>query len=846
MTTRVTVQTVAATSVYTMWFNSGRPALAKPEVRRALWQAVDFDTIIKSLYPQTGELSKSVVAPAVLGYSPADPPAYNPEAAKAALQAAGFDFSTKLQLQFSGAEYRQFIQAVAADLNKIGVQAEPTEKESAVFLEDLLAMRWDINFQSLSTPTFDAATNLGRLYTCAAKRNGYCNPALDTILSEAGSISDVTKRKELYAQASQIIWTDAVGMYPMSLKIAYAWRSEVQGLEPNPSFLPGLRDGDPVVTTPLTDPPLLRVEHLGVRLAGPPSTTPVLDDVSFVVRSGRTTGIIGESGSGKSMLATAIIGLLPDGSTTTGRLLLRDENLLGVDESRRRQVRGAEISMIFQDPLSALNPSQRIGRQVGEILRRNGTGRADADRAVVDLLTQVGIPDPAVRARNYPHQFSGGMRQRAMIALAVAGDPALVLADEPTTALDVTVQARILRLLRALQDERRMSMLLVSHDLRVMSHASHDLVVLYAGRVCERGPTRQVLRAPRHPYTRALAASVPAVRTRSALVDPLPGAPASPLARPPGCPFHPRCALARPRCASDVPVLREIAPDAVDRLPLRRGVSRVTAPPNLLEVSDLRVTFGRSRRPWRPNGGRVEAVAGVSLEVGQRETLALVGESGSGKTTVARCVVGLARPSAGAITFDGTPLADRRPSEQRRSIQMVFQDPRASLNPRMSVRRIVGEGWAVHPAVAPAGDRTDAVLALLDQVGLDRTCLDRRPAELSGGQCQRVSLARALALRPRLLVCDEAVSALDVSVQAQVLRLLADLRDRHALSILFITHDLGVVRQIADRVAVMRRGEVVETADVEQVFDDPRHPYTQELLDAALDIEVADGLEADQ
>ncbi|GAA1863344.1 ATP-binding cassette domain-containing protein [Asanoa iriomotensis] len=266
----------------------------------------------------------------------------------------------------------------------------------------------------------------------------------------------------------------------------------------------------------------------------------------------------------------------------------------------------------------------------------------------------------------------------------------------------------------------------------------------------------------------------------------------------------------------------------------------------LLQVSDLRVTYGKPRRPWRPRGGRVEAVAGVDLAVGQRETVALVGESGSGKTTVARCVVGLARPTAGAITFDGVPLEAQRPPTLRRSIQMVFQDPRTSLNPRMTVRRIVAEGWTVHTAVAPSGDRTAAVLSLLDQVGLDATVLDRRPDELSGGQCQRVSLARALALRPRLLVCDEAVSALDVSVQAQVLRLLADLRERHELSILFITHDLGVVRQIADRVAVMRRGEIVETAGVDRIFDAPGHAYTRELLDAALDIEVADPAEVER
>jgi peptide/nickel transport system ATP-binding protein/oligopeptide transport system ATP-binding protein len=266
-----------------------------------------------------------------------------------------------------------------------------------------------------------------------------------------------------------------------------------------------------------------------------------------------------------------------------------------------------------------------------------------------------------------------------------------------------------------------------------------------------------------------------------------------------------------------------------------------SAGPALLDITDLRVTFGKARRPWRPRGHRTDAVAGASLSVGHRETVALVGESGSGKTTLARCVVGLTRPSAGLIRFDGAELGHgaHRPPALRRSIQMVFQDPRSSLNPRMTVRRIIAEGWTAHPSTAPAGDRVDAVLRLLDQAGLDSTVVDRRPAELSGGQCQRVSLARALALRPRLLVCDEAVSALDVSVQAQILRLLVELRTEHELSILFITHDLGVVRQIADRVAVMRHGELVETADATDLFDQPGHPYTKELLDAALDLEVS-------
>jgi peptide/nickel transport system ATP-binding protein/oligopeptide transport system ATP-binding protein len=305
---------------------------------------------------------------------------------------------------------------------------------------------------------------------------------------------------------------------------------------------------------------LLRVEHLSVLLPVAGGVGRVLDDVSFVVRAGRTTGLIGESGSGKTMLTMAVLGLLPRGAGTAGRILLRGEDLLALDPEHRRRIRGREIAVIFQDPLSALNPTQRIGRQVGEFLRRNGASGRAAARAAVGLLTRAGVPDAERRAREYPHQFSGGLRQRAVIAMALAGEPALLLADEPTTALDVTVQARILRLLRSLQEERGMSMLLVSHDLRVMSHVSHDLVVLYAGRVCERGPTREVLREPRHPYTRALAASVPAVRSRNLLADALPGTPASALSPPPGCPFHPRCPMARQRCSVETPVAREVGP----------------------------------------------------------------------------------------------------------------------------------------------------------------------------------------------------------------------------------------------------------------------------------------------
>ncbi|NLP85207.1 ABC transporter ATP-binding protein [Microbacterium sp. CFH 90308] len=309
-----------------------------------------------------------------------------------------------------------------------------------------------------------------------------------------------------------------------------------------------------------TEPPLLEVEHLTVDVPGADGPVRIIDDVSFSMQAGTTTGLIGESGSGKTMTAMAVLGLLPPGSTTGGSIRFRGRDLLSMNEDERRKVRGREISMIFQDPLAALNPTQRIGKQVGEILRANGSSRAEAQRTAVALLDRAGIPDPAARADDYPHQFSGGMRQRAMVALALAGTPQLILADEPTTALDVTVQARILDLLRSLRDNEGTAMLLVSHDLRVMAHVADHLVVMYAGRVAERGPARELLRRPKHPYTRALVHSVPSVSAKSAIADPLPGAPANPRARPTGCAFHPRCPMARDICRDVDPALLEVGP----------------------------------------------------------------------------------------------------------------------------------------------------------------------------------------------------------------------------------------------------------------------------------------------
>ncbi len=523
---------------------------------------------------------------------------------------------------------------------------------------------------------------------------------------------------------------------------------------------------------------VLEVSGLTVALPAGADRPFALQDVSFSLAAGEILCVVGESGSGKSMTASAIMRLLPSGvRVTAGRIELAGTELLALPETAMRRVRGAGIAMIFQDPMTALNPLRRIGDQIGEMFRAHtALARPEIRRRTLALLAEVRLPDPASAARAYPHELSGGQRQRAMIAMALALEPDVLIADEPTTALDVTTQAQILALIRDLQHRRGMAVLFITHDFGVVADIAVRIAVMQAGRVVEQGRADDILRRPQHPYTRALIAAVPPL-TRAIAASPLAEAP---------------------------PVL------------VLQGVSKTYGKPGLF------------RR------GRVtRALADVSLILSRGSTLGIVGESGSGKSTLARCVVRLLEPDAGSIRLDGTDLLRLSRRDMRRQaarIQMVFQDPYASLNPRRRAGELVAQGPMLHGVGrAEAMARVRELFAL---VGLSKDAMQRFPHEFSGGQRQRIGLARALALRPEVLVADEAVSALDVSVQAQVLHLLADLRARLGLSMIFITHDLRVAAQICDRIAVMRAGAVVEQGDAAAVLGAPQHAYTQALLAA--------------
>ncbi|MEU8760352.1 ABC transporter ATP-binding protein [Streptomyces sp. NPDC048659] len=526
--------------------------------------------------------------------------------------------------------------------------------------------------------------------------------------------------------------------------------------------------------------PLVTVEGLSVAFDG---GVRAVDDLSFTLEPGRALALVGESGSGKSTVAGALLGLHHGtGATVEGRVTVGGIDVGAAGPAELRRLRGGVAAMVFQDPLSALDPYYAIGDQIAEVYRIHHPGSRKAARArAVEVLDRVGIPDAARRARSRPHEFSGGMRQRALIAMALACAPRLLVADEPTTALDVTVQAQILDLLHDLRRETGTGLLLVTHDVGVAAESVDDVLVMRAGREVERGPVARVLGAPAKPYTRELLAAVPRLdgppRTRPAALVPGPAAP------PPG----------------DV----------------------------LLEAVDLRREFGRGK-------GRVTAVDDVSLTVRAGETLGVVGESGSGKTTLGRMLVRLLDPTSGGLRYGGTEIGGASEKELRplrRELQMVFQDPVSSLNPRRSVGESIADPLRVAGVLDDTGIRA-RVRELLDRVGLDPDRHDAYPHEFSGGQRQRVGIARALAAEPRLIVCDEPVSALDVTTQAQVTALLAGLQAELGLALVFIAHDLSVVRQVSDRVAVMRGGRIVEQGPVEEVYGSPRDPYTRRLLAA--------------
>jgi peptide/nickel transport system ATP-binding protein len=578
---------------------------------------------------------------------------------------------------------------------------------------------------------------------------------------------------------------------------------------------------------PTPAPPLLAVE--GLRTVFDGADAAAVDGIRFSIAAGQTLGLVGESGSGKSVTSLSVLGLLPESAEiVAGRISYLGRDLVRLPKRDLRSVRGAEISMIFQEPGTALNPVFKVGSQVAETLRlHQNLSRRESRERVIALLREVGMPDPERRLHSYPHELSGGQKQRVMIAMALACGPRLLIADEPTTALDVTIQAQILDLLRRLRDERGMAMLFITHDLGVIAEIADDVAVMHRGRLVEQADVLSLFEHPQHPYTRGLLACRPRLDrafhrlpTVEAFLAGEAAAGADETVAPPRRLLHPGA---------------DAAGD-----PTARWVEADERP--LLAVANLAVHF-RSRGGWWSRGApATRAVDDVSFELYRGQTLGLVGESGCGKTTTGRAILRLLELTAGAVTFDGIDLAALKGRELRRlrrRFQLVFQDPYASLNPRMRVETLVTEPMAVHGIGANAAERRERAARLLAEVGLEEAHLRRYPHEFSGGQRQRVAIARALATDPDLLICDECVSALDVSVQAQVLNLLKDLQERRGLTYLFISHDLSVVKFMADMIAVMRQGRIVEFGAAERIYRAPRETYTRELIAAVPDDSLA-------
>jgi peptide/nickel transport system ATP-binding protein len=607
-----------------------------------------------------------------------------------------------------------------------------------------------------------------------------------------------------------------------------------------------------------TAAPILSVRDLVIEVPTARGTTRLVDGASFDVYPHEVFGIVGESGSGKSMTMLAVMGLLPAPvRLASGEVWLRGDRLTDFAFEQMRHVRGRKMAMIFQDPMTSLNPVLRVGTQIAEIisLHDRSMSKARVKERVVELLDSVGIPDPRRRARQFPIEFSGGMRQRAMIAMAIANDPDLLIADEPTTALDVTIQAQVMDVLASARKRTGAAMVLITHDLGLIAEVADRVAVMYGGRVMERSPVATTFAEPLHPYTLGLIASLPRLDSEQAELYSIPGHVPDPSRRPPGCAFHPRCGLSdgRTACREMVPALRPLAPHHVaachfaeevvawarrEALKLSdhpRQASTATAAVDeaaseaALKVDHVSRDFRvRRLRGWGTE--RLGAVSDVTFSLRKGRTLGLVGESGCGKSTLGRVILRLLEPTTGAVWLSGENISSmdtRQLRQKRRGLQVVFQNPYASLDQRMTIHDIIAEPLRIN-------DRYSAgrVLELLMQVGLSPEVARRRPPEFSGGQRQRIAIARALALGPDVVVLDEAVSALDVSIQAQVVNLLKKLQKELGLAFLFISHDLSVVRHISDEVAVMYLGRLVEYGTRDQVFSAPAHPYTQALLSA--------------
>jgi oligopeptide/dipeptide ABC transporter ATP-binding protein len=585
-----------------------------------------------------------------------------------------------------------------------------------------------------------------------------------------------------------------------------------------------------------------------------------VDGVDFSIAKAGMLGVVGESGSGKSVTALSIMRLIDlPGRVEPGSSLLFDgRDLATLPEDDMVAIRGNEISMIFQEPMTSLNPVFTVGEQIAESVRlHKDVDRREAEARAIDMMRLVGIPSPEKRVGDYPHQMSGGMRQRVMIGMALACNPKLLIADEPTTALDVTVQAQILELMKDLRDRLGMAILLITHDLGVVAEMVDEVAVMYGGKVVERGPVEEIFARPEHPYTEALLESIPHLGMRAATpLKTIRGMVPSPLDWPRGCRFAARCDYVFDRCRQALPPLYPVRAQqsacflcedgprtrraaAANGGPVAAGaVATAVAAPSeadiLLSTRGLKKHFPVKNALLRRSSGALQAVDGVDLDIRRGETLGLVGESGCGKSTLARTILRLLEPTDGEITFDGIDMLAASPSslkEMRRHMQIVFQDSVGSLDPRMSVGDLVAEGLTIH-GVTDRKNRKPAVQEMLARVGLPPEAADRYPHQFSGGQRQRIGLARALVLRPKLVVADEPVSALDVSIQSQVLNLLVSLKKEFDLTYVFVAHDLAVVGYISDRVAVMYLGRIVELASSDEIFARPLHPYTVALLSA--------------
>ncbi|MHB1988222.1 MAG: ABC transporter ATP-binding protein [Acidimicrobiales bacterium] len=617
---------------------------------------------------------------------------------------------------------------------------------------------------------------------------------------------------------------------------------------------------------------VLEIRNLKTHIELRRSTVRAVDDVSFTVEAGETVGLVGESGCGKSMTGNSIMRLLPRGGRIVqGEVLLEGRDLVGLSDAEMRMVRGNEIGMVFQDPMTSLNPSMKIGRQISEAVERHRkVGRKEALDRAVEVLSLVRMPRPSERLDDYPHQLSGGLRQRVMIAMALSCDPKVLIADEPTTALDVTIQAQILGLLEDLKERLGMAIILITHDLGVIAGRADRTMVMYAGRIVEQTGTAELFSKMRHPYTEALMASIPQVdQDPSLLLYSIPGLPPD-LADPPsGCRFAPRCRYVQQRCRDEDPILGGgdpahpyacFFPTATDADKLAETSQLYTQPPAgngtgsavygpkavprsgmhassvpliaLKAVSkEFVVTSGAL---LQRKVGTLKAVTDLDLDVRTGETFGMVGESGCGKTTIGQMMVALERPTSGQVTFDGLDLGQLSGGKLRKArsdLQMMFQDPYASLDPRMRIGTIISEPLVIQGRDSRKG-RDRRTRELLKEVGLSANALDRYPHEFSGGQRQRIGLARALALNPRLIVADEPVSALDVSIRSQILNLMKRLQAEHDLTYLIISHDLSVIRYMADRIGVMYLGRLVEIGSGSDIYEHTAHPYTAGLLSA--------------